>query len=329
MVGVLMNHVTLSAFRNELEKIAISQKHKDWAAAQHGVSTEFHKDSIHGSNRSRRVRRGDRRASDAAGSKAVHEKWRADPKSFEAENTKFNVNDNSRKLVSQQRRAGTLPKAKDPGRIFTSGPASLAKKPLSMGAKAGIGLAAAGALGAGTYGVHHLIKKHKEQGSKKKQAGIMQNVSAPVRWAGRHTGEALSNLAETVGTLAAPREAVRAGWRETVEGLKTPGMGGKFNAGMLALGTAASIPGMAAKNDPSGQGDSRIARGAAFVGSQVGGLMGAPFGLTGGLAGGIAGDIAGRKVGRAIDRVRGYKPAPHAGPVTPTPIVPLARVVHT
>ena len=140
-----------------------------------------------------------------------------------------------------------------------------------------------------------------------KEAGFLQNVGSFVS---RHAQGIGKNLAGTAGTVLRPGQAMREGMKATVDSMKTPGWGGKINTALLVGGTGLMIPSVVKKEDPSGQGASRIARGARFAGGTIGGIMATPFGLSGGIAGGIAGDAVGKRVGSAIDRVRGLRKTP-------------------
>jgi hypothetical protein len=163
--------------------------------------------------------------------------------------------------------------------------------------------------------MHHatLLAFVDELNSIEKQAGFMRDAAMP--WVGRHSRGVVSNLAETAGGFLRPGQAIRQGWKTTIDSFR-PGvagatsLGAKANLALMGGGTVMGLPEVVKKEDPRGKGRSRVERGAGFIGSQVGGLIGAPFGISGGIASGVAGDAIGRRVGRAVDRVRGYKPKP-------------------
>ncbi len=153
-----------------------------------------------------------------------------------------------------------------------------------------------------------------------KRAEVIRDVGAPIAHtvAGAvPTRTVAQNLAGTAKAFMNPVSATRAGWAETVRSLTGKGLGPKVNTALLVGGTAAFLPGVFKKDDPSGQGMSRTARGVQFAGGQIGGLIGTPFGLSGGIAGGVAGDIAGKQVGKVVDKVRRYKKKPPALPTAP------------
>lgn len=161
-----------------------------------------------------------------------------------------------------------------------------------------------------------------------KRAEVLKDVGPPIAHtvAGAvPTRTVAQNLTETAKGFLNPIEATKAGVRDTISSIKGKGWGPKLNAALLVGGTAAFLPGVFKKEDPSGAGMSRTARGIQFAGGQVGGLIGTPFGLSGGIAGGIAGDVAGKQVGKVVDKIRkAKKPAPpvDAAPAPQTTAVP-------
>ena len=62
------------------------------------------------------------------------------------------------------------------------------------------------------------------------------------------------------------------------------------------------------KDDPTGQGRSRIARATGLAGNIAGGILGSSMGATAGTITGLAGGAIGRGVGAGIDKLRGYRP---------------------
>lgn len=113
-----------------------------------------------------------------------------------------------------------------------------------------------------------------------------------------------ANAGKALRALAHPTRAVADGARYTIDGVRN---GGKLNAGLLALGTAAAVPLVTAQDDPTGEGMSRAGRAARFTGQQLGGLVGAPYGVGGALAGGAVGDFVGKKVGKGVDKLKGHR----------------------
>lgn len=150
-----------------------------------------------------------------------------------------------------------------------------------------------------------------------KEAGVLRDVGSAFVRTARGVGK---NLAGSAGTITRPVQALKEGVRATADSMKTPGWEGKVNTALLVGGTAAMLPSVLRKEDSSGDGASRLARGTRYAGGTIGSLMTAPFGLTGGIAGGIAGDVAGKYVGKAIDKARGFRrpqPVPPSAPANP------------
>lgn len=168
------------------------------------------------------------------------------------------------------------------------------------------------------------------QDQKKKQAGLIQNLGtrivSGVRAAPKVVADAvratpgavqggIQNAGKAVGAFATPLQSAKAGWKMSVTDFKQmkPWM-----KGLMGLGLVSSAVEVGSKNDPMGQGRSRLNRGITAAGDQVGGLIGTPFGLAGGLVGGQIGRKAGGLVGKGVDRLRGYQaqqpsPPPPAG----------------
>lgn len=86
----------------------------------------------------------------------------------------------------------------------------------------------------------------------------------------------------------------------------------------MTLGfTAASLPGALRKEDPSGEGRSRVERMGGVLGGTVAGLAGARTGIIPSVAIGMAGDYAGSRLGRLVSPRRpGGVPPPAYEPFT-------------
>lgn len=135
---------------------------------------------------------------------------------------------------------------------------------------------------------------------------------------GRGLAGVSKNVGNTIGGFATPVESLKKGW----EASWRPG-GKPLNPlmkGLMAYGAYNDVKQVAPKVDPMGQGRSRLHRGLAAVGNQVGGFIGAPHGLSGGIAGGMVGAKMGDLAGRAIDKVRGYKRTPQPPHLPPRPV---------
>lgn len=120
-----------------------------------------------------------------------------------------------------------------------------------------------------------------------------------------------ANAHNTIKGMFRPVDSMKKGWKYTVGDWNSGSMLGK---GMMAFGAAAGLPEAVKREDPTGQGRSRVQRISRYVGSQAGGLMAAPFGFTGNVIGSIAGEAVGGAVGKTVDKVRGYRPRPQMAP---------------
>lgn len=141
---------------------------------------------------------------------------------------------------------------------------------------------------------------------KKKQAGFMQNVGTRIA---KTVGQQGKNVGNTLNTMfSSPVQGMKQGLKTTVGDLK----GHPLLTSMMAASTAMGVNDLRKKEDPSGEGRSRLRRATAFAGEQAGGLIGAPFSLAGGIAGGMMGKKIGDTIGGGIDMVRGYKKKPPA-----------------
>ena len=118
------------------------------------------------------------------------------------------------------------------------------------------------------------------------------------------------NLGHAAAAMTNPKRALREGWQATFRpgGQPLPA-GGKA---LLGLSAAMDAHAVAAKEDPTGLGRSRLHRLTTALGSQVGGLMAAPYGLVAPMITSEIGARIGSGVGRTVDRMRGYHP--HALP---------------
>lgn len=156
--------------------------------------------------------------------------------------------------------------------------------------------------------------------AKEKRAAFLLNAGPPIRFTGRTMWSNIGNALHAIANH--PGQAFKAGIKETMKDvttghpLKRLGVGGLF-----ALTTGSDVYNTLKKEDPTGQGRSRLARGAQAAGSFAGGMMGAPYGLSGGVVGGLTGEAAGRMVGKGIDRLRGRNkiPSPPNQMVEPPP----------
>lgn len=126
------------------------------------------------------------------------------------------------------------------------------------------------------------------------------------------------NLTGAGRALKNPVEGFKAGLKHIKGEFSS---GGNVSKAMLVGGTALGAPEVMAKDDPRGQGRSRVHRGIQAAASTVGGVITAPFGLSGGLAGSAVGDVVGHQVGKTVDRFRGLR---RATPTPTTAMVPPA-----
>lgn len=113
-----------------------------------------------------------------------------------------------------------------------------------------------------------------------------------------------SNIANTVRGFKNPIANASEGLRESIKWAP----GNRLNSAMFVGGTALGVPGVVKKEDPTGEGRSRLRRAATFAGETAGGLVGFKHGLSGNIAGTLLGHAAGSMAGKGIDKARGYKP---------------------
>lgn len=174
---------------------------------------------------------------------------------------------------------------------------------------------------------------------------IARNMGArAVNWAKKQPGEIVQGLRQGAGAVASPVEAVRGGLSKKVSplrelfspaqgsipGITTPTsnilqnatLGRLVSGGLAARGLYQSGKGLVGavkdKEDPTGRGRSRLARGLEAGGHLAGSLAGAyagrNLGAFGGMAAGIipqaAGALAGRAAGAGVDRLRGHRAQP-------------------
>jgi hypothetical protein len=134
------------------------------------------------------------------------------------------------------------------------------------------------------------------------------------------------NFVNTVEAAKTPVKSFKKGWHFGSEPGESGWMLGKgkvtkylpLGPKALTVGSAAlGAPDAFAKNDPSGQGRSKLERMSRWTGSNIGGIIGAPFGLTGAFAGGAMGEMAGAGAAKVVDRIRGYKPNRASPMLTP------------
>lgn len=80
----------------------------------------------------------------------------------------------------------------------------------------------------------------------------------------------------------------------------------------MTANTAMNAKDLLNKEDPTGQGRSRLSRALEFGGTLGGGVLGATSGALGGTLMSMAGGAAGRGLGTLVDHVRGYSPTPES-----------------
>lgn len=170
--------------------------------------------------------------------------------------------------------------------------------------------------------------------SKIAAAGAMTNIGGRITswvgkkaksiggWAKKQPG----NLLEAGAAHLNPVKGLKEGWKFNWDP-KTGG--GNMGRALFLGGTALSAGSIIPKNDPMGNGDSRMTRALRFAGGTATGLIASKYGVLPSIAYGIAGDMAGGAIGKRIDKARGYKPPPppppKAAPAAPAP-TPAAPV---
>jgi hypothetical protein len=148
-----------------------------------------------------------------------------------------------------------------------------------------------------------------------KISSLMLNAGTPIKFTARAANwfkGGIGHAGQTLKTMATdPVGGFKRGLGSLKKDLSTGKPGTQaLQKGLFALSTGGEIYNTAKKEDPTGQGRSRLARGAQAVGSFAGSTIGAPFGLSGSLVGGLAGETAGRMVGKGIDRLRSRNKIP-------------------
>jgi hypothetical protein len=141
-----------------------------------------------------------------------------------------------------------------------------------------------------------------------KQSGMLRDIGNDIK---RMPGDIAAgakdapyNIGRAAGAFTAPGAGLKAGLQGDISGLKNAGPMWKIWQAKDLIGRVNDV---AAKEDKSGQGRSRIHRAIQGVASQAGGWLGRPFGVVGGIAGTTMGGSIGNVVGKGVDKVRGYK----------------------
>lgn len=148
---------------------------------------------------------------------------------------------------------------------------------------------------------HITLSAFIDEMDKIKEAGAMKDIGDGALGLGKAV---VNNARNTFTAFKNPIKSLGSGLSQA------DGFWGKASVGM---GAAMTAPEAFSKEDPTGEGRSRVERSASWVGDQVGGLIGAAphagvWGQIGGsLIGGMVGRTAGKLTGKAVDAVRGYK----------------------
>jgi hypothetical protein len=129
-------------------------------------------------------------------------------------------------------------------------------------------------------------------------AGHGQSVG---KWAKGHIQGSIRNAARTVEGFANPIKNMKAGWNDRSHKFDKSRMkdwkmwsGAPATVGFAALDAHAAMK----KEDPTGQGRSRLERAGTAAGSLAGGMIGLPHGFTGGIVGSTIGGAVGKRVGQ-------------------------------
>lgn len=151
-----------------------------------------------------------------------------------------------------------------------------------------------------------------------KTAGFMTNVGTAVgnklkavpgllQKAPAMLGKQVDNAGKTISAFSTPGKSLASGGRAMVSDFSGMGTGMKA---LMGYGAVMSGRDAIKKEDPTGQGRSRLQRSTAFAGEQMGSVIGQPFGLAGAVVGGAVGKRLGSGTGKALDLIRGRKATP-------------------
>jgi len=125
------------------------------------------------------------------------------------------------------------------------------------------------------------------------------------------------NLGKATAAWASPKKSFQKGWESTWRPGGQP-LSLPWKA-LMGYGLLTGTRDVLKREDPSGQGHSRVRRALRFAGDQAGGIIGAPFGFTGGLLSSMVGSKIGDTAGAAVDKLRGVRPKPAHPPSLPPP----------
>lgn len=151
----------------------------------------------------------------------------------------------------------------------------------------------------------------------RKESGVMRNVGEWSLKQARGIGKDIHGAAKAFGS---PTKGVSEGAKFIHNDFKSAN---PFWKAMTAYGLVSGAPEALAKEDPSGQGRSRLNRMTRFAGAQAGNVIGAPYGFVGGTLASLAGEGAGAMIGKGIDKARGIKlkrPLHPEPSINPTPL---------
>jgi hypothetical protein len=150
-------------------------------------------------------------------------------------------------------------------------------------------------------------------GEATKQASILRDVGSFAKGVGSTIkNEALhahENIGGAVGAMTAPKHYLAEGLQEFKGPISYGDMTTPWKI-WQAKDLLEKAHGAIQKEDPTGQGRSRLHRTAAGIGSQAGGIIARKFGILGGIAGTTVGGKVGDLAGRGVDRLRGYHKPP-------------------
>jgi hypothetical protein len=198
--------------------------------------------------------------------------------------------------------------------------------------KAGTALSVAGALGMGGYAGRHeykamaqgavdaarttrhqILKKLKDKKiinlPKVKHASCGANCkfeksAGAARRFSEFAGRQMLHAGRTLRDFKTPIKSMKHGWTAD----------NTLGRAMTVGGAALDLHSAAKREDPNGQGRSRLERIGAGIGNTAGGLIGMRHGMfTGGIVGGVAGGAIGGGVGRMLSPRKPVQPPPQTG----------------
>lgn len=126
-------------------------------------------------------------------------------------------------------------------------------------------------------------------------------ASSAGKWMqGQYRG-VLNNAAKTIGGFKNPIQSIKRGWNHPTHKWDPKNWKTYGGVPMTVATTALDAHSAVKKEDPTGQGRSRLERVGTAIGNFGGGMIGQPHGVTGSLLGSAIGRGVGKRVGQAAN----------------------------